>query len=203
MHTPNMNSFVKSQQAQSPLFQSILIFIVLALFAWFILIPKYSSYSEKSRQLAQVTGQLNQIESDSAEMNQLISKLEQSENQVKLVDEALPLAVRPTQLSLLFENYATSSGMQVAQIDIAEETLSTAPAAGNKAILADPYGTKRILKVVNVSVTLSGNIDQFKNFLQIVESSGRIVDVENMDVNSGEGVTKFTVKLKTYAFEPV
>ncbi len=200
MQTPNIDSLMRSKQAQNPLFQSILILIVLALFSWFILIPKFNSYSEKSKILSTTENQLAQIESDEIELNQLISKLESSENQIKLVDEALPLSSRPTQLSLLFENYATSSGMQVSQINISDETISSAPAAGNKPVLEDPYGAKRALKVVGVSITTSGNIEQFKNFLQLVESSGRIVDVENMDVNSGDGTTKFTVKLKTYVY---
>ncbi|QQS22803.1 hypothetical protein IPM19_04215 [bacterium] len=203
MNTPNMNSIMRSKQAQNPLFQSILIIIVLVIFAWFILIPKFNSYVEKSNQLKSAEGQLDQIQADEMEMNELISKLETSENQIKLVDEALPLATRATQLSILFESYATSSGMQVSQINISDEAVGKTPAAGNKTVLEDPYGAKRALKTVNVNITVSGNIDQFRNFLQIVESSGRIVDVSNMDVTSGDGVTRFTVKLKTYVYEAV
>ncbi len=200
MPTPDLNPHSRSKQIQSPLFQAVLLIIAIVIFWWFILSPKYNQVSTKRAELASVQSQQSSLENDQEELNKLIDKLESSDAQIKLLDEALPLSNRPTQIALLLETYAQSSGMSIS--DISVDDLDHAIAAGNKSVIDDPYGKQRGLVTVKVTMVVTGSVDQFKNFLEILEKSGRIVDVENLEVTSGDGAARFTLDLKTYAFEP-
>ena len=71
----------------------------------------------------------------------------------------------------------------------------------NKEVLAKPYESNRSLITTNVTVSVGGSIDQFKNFLTLLETSGRILDVESFTVNSSEGDVRYNLKLLTYAYE--
>lgn len=200
MQTTNLNTISRSKQLQSPLLQAVLLIVVVVLFGWFIVIPKYNTVSTQRADLAELEQKRSTLEKDRADLNTLISKMKSSEKDVKLVDEALPLSSRPTRIALLLETFARSSGMETSQISI--NGLDKTSGAGDKALLDDPYGKPRSLNTVDVTVGLSGTIDQFKNFLTLLENSGRIVDVDKLEVTAGDTATTFHVNIKTYAFEP-
>lgn len=200
METPNLKQVARSKQLQSPIFQSILLIVAGLLLWWFVIAPKYSSVMDKRTELTTINGQKALFEQEQAELNQLIAKLESSDSQVKLLDEALPLSSRPTQIAVLLESYARSSSLQLSQVNI--QNLDKTIAAGDKEVLDKPYSVDRSLLTVKVSVSVSGTIDQFKNFLELLETSGRIVDVSSLEVSSADGATKFSVDLTTYAYEP-
>ncbi len=201
MATPNLNQISKSKQLQSPIFQSVLLIIATILLWWFVISPKYSSVMTQRADLKVLSGQRQVFEEEQAELNKLIAKLESSEEEVKLLDEALPLSNRPTQIAVLLESYARSSSLEIPQINIQDPDKGIA--AANKAVLEEPYKSERDLNTIKVGVSVTGTVDQFKNFLELLETSGRIVDIDSLEVTSGEGSTKFTVDLLTYAFEPL
>jgi Tfp pilus assembly protein PilO len=171
------------------------------LFGWFILSPKYASNNQIHEQLSQVKSQRANLEADQQELNRLIAQLKTATDDVKILDEALPLSGRPTKIAILIETFARNSALIVEQLNISglEEVL----ASGDKAMLADPYKPGRQLRTIDVTVQLAGSPEQFKNFLQLLEQSGRIIDVESLLVSSGQDTTSFTIRLKTYAFEPL
>ena len=199
MEASTINSISPKTQMRNPMLQAILIIIVVVLFGWFIVIPKNAQVSQKSQQLEVLETQAQNLEADLETVNRLVAQLESSDSEVKLVDEALPLTNRPTRIALLLEEYARSSGMQVAQINI--ENVDANIASGNKEVLAKPYESNRSLITTNVTVSVGGSIDQFKNFLTLLETSGRILDVESFTVNSSEGDVRYNLKLLTYAYE--
>ena len=163
MEASTINSISPKTQMRNPMLQAILIIIVVVLFGWFIVIPKNAQVSQKSQQLEVLETQAQNLEADLETVNRLVAQLESSDSEVKLVDEALPLTNRPTRIALLLEEYARSSGMQVAQINI--ENVDANIASGNKEVLAKPYESNRSLITTNVTVSVGGSIDQFKNIL--------------------------------------
>jgi Tfp pilus assembly protein PilO len=199
MHAPTINSISHNPQMRNPMLQAILIIMLVILFGWFVVLPKNSQVSSKKAQLAAVEQQVQNLEADLEIVNKLVAELETSNEEIKLVDEALPLSNRPTRIALLMEEYARSSGMVVAQINI--DDLDENVAAGDKEVLAKPYDNSRSLTTTTVNVSVGGSIDQFKNFLTLLETSGRIVDVESFTVNSTEDAIRYDLKLLTYAYE--
>ena len=199
MNSPTINSFTHNAQMRNPMLQAILIIIVVALFGWFIVLPKNTQVKDKTDQLATLEAQSQSLQSDMEAVNKLVAQLETSKDEVKLIDEALPLSNRPTKIALLLEEYARSSGMSVAQISIGD--VDKAIAAGNKEELAKPFEANRSLVTTDVTVSVGGSVDQFKNFLTLLETSGRILDVESFTVNSSEDTIRYNLKLLTYAYE--
>ena len=199
MNSPTINSISQQAKMNNPMLQAILIIILVVMFGWFIVLPKNSQVSEKKERLTTVEAQAKNLEEDLSTVNKLVSELESSGNEVKLVDEALPLSNRPTKIALLLEEFARSSGMQVAQINI--DNVDDNLASGNKDELTKPYESSRSLTTTTVSVSVGGSIDQFKNFLTLLETSGRIIDVESFTVNSSEDSIRYNLRVLTYAYE--
>lgn len=199
MDSPNFSSLTTSQQIQNPLLQTILIVIVLVVFGWFVLGPKYTQTSQTREQLAAVEEQRANLEADQEELNRLISKLEQSEDEVKLLDEAVPLTARPTRIALLMETLAQNTGLTLTQMSIGQTDEFIA--SGNKEELKDPLKAPRELATIEVSASTSGTVEQFRNFLTLLEQSGRIIDVSSLTVNSSDQGPSYNIRLKTYAYE--
>lgn len=201
MATTNSTPLTRSKQLQNPLLQSVLLIIAAILLWWFVITPKYADVMSKRDDLAKINGQKAVFEKEQIDLNKLVAKLESSDAEIKLADEALPLSTRPTQIAMLMESYARSSSLEISQINI--QDLDKTIIAGNKDLLDQPYKAKRDLLKVKVSIGVSGTIDQFKNFLELLENSGRIVDVNSFDVSTSQGTTKFSLDLTTYAYEPL
>ncbi len=198
LQTPNFNSIYQTKQLHSPVLQSILMIIVIVIFGWFILLPKNDSISIQKQEYQAIKDQQTTLEKDQEQLNKLVNRLKDSEDEVKLLDEAVPLNTRATEVAVLLETYARSTGLLLTQLNV--EGLSKFVAAGDKKILDDPYGTDRELVTATTQLVLSGNIEQFKNFLQLLESSGRLVDIENLEVADSTEGTVFRVRVMTYAF---
>lgn len=199
MDSPKFTQLTTSQQMQNPVLQSVLILIVLLVFGWFVLGPKYVKTNATREQLNTLKEQRANLEADQQDLNRLVKKLEDSTAEVKLLDEAVPLTGRPTRVALLMETYAQNSGVVLTQIGISGT--DDFIASGNKAELAKPFQSNRDLATIDISLAVSGSVEQFRNFLILLEQSGRIIDVDTLSVISGETSDTFNLRLKTYAYE--
>lgn len=191
----------KIQQSGSPIFQAILILLVLVLFSWFILKPWLSKTLDTRSQLKAAQEQLSSIESDQRELNRLVNELHSSPEEIALVDEALPLNGRVSKVNVVLENLVRTSGMTLSILS-AEETKDIV-SAGDKSMLENPYQPGRVLHTITVSAAISGTMEQLKNFLQLMETNGRVLDVASLQIIGGEPITKFQITVKAYAYEKV
>lgn len=199
MQSPDFSSINTSEQIRNPILQTILIAIVLIVFGWFVLGPKYTKTNATRTQLANLEEQRVNLEADQQELNRLIARLESSDQEIELLDEAVPLTARPTRIAMLMETFAQNTGMVMSQMSIGSPDEFIA--AGNKTELENPYQAPRELAEIEVGATLAGNIDQFRNFLMLLEESGRIIDVSSMNVMSTDAGPNYSLRLKTYAYE--
>ena len=196
VHHTNQN---KKRDFGNPLIQATLLLIVLVLFSWFVLRPKLSQSSEKRNALKAAEQQLSGIKTDKQNLSKLVENLRDSEEEVAKVDEALPLTGRVSKVYVLLDNYVQSSGMTLTLIS-ADDT-SKAIASGEKSLLENPYQPGRKLHTVTLSASVTGTMEQFKNLLQLIETSGRVLDVESVEIFGGEAITKFRISVKAYAYE--
>lgn len=199
MESPNFSSMTTSQQIQNPLLQTVLIIIVIAVFGWFVLGPKYTKTQQTSERLSVLEEQRASLEADQIELNRLISELEDADDEVRLLDEAVPLTARPTKIALVLETFAQNTGMFLSQLSVG--TPEKFIASGNKKSLQDEFKEPRELAVIEVSATARGSIEQFRNFLTLLEESGRIIDVSSLTVSSTQEGPSYSIRLKTYAYE--
>jgi Tfp pilus assembly protein PilO len=196
---PSIHDVYENQQYTGPLSQSILLALVIVLIGWFLVKPQFTEFNAQHDQLKAANSQMDALDKEKADLDRLVSQMQSSEQQVKITDEALPLTSRVSRVDVLVDSLARSAGMQVAQIEaLGDENI---PAAANKAVLKDPFAAARSLQTTKVTVAVSGSIDQFRNFLQLLETSGRLIDVSSLSLTSGDGVTKFNMEMKTYSYD--
>jgi Tfp pilus assembly protein PilO len=199
--TPSIQSVYQNKQLNSPLSQIILMLIVIVLFSWFLFKPKLTTVIENRKVLTAAKSQLASVDNEKRELNRLVQQLQSASSEVKLTEEALPLSGRTSKPHILLDSLAKSSGMVVVQItpDDTDNIIS----AGNKAVLADPYKAARALNESMYTVSVTGTIDQFKNYLQLLETNGRVLDISTLEIVGGDPVTKFRIKIKTYSYEAI
>ena len=200
MNPPSIqNGSTQSRSFGNPVVQAIMLLLILVLFSWFLLRPKLSQSMESRTNLVGVQSQLAQIQQENKDLESLVEQLHSSPDEIAKVDEALPLNGRVSKAYVLLENLVQTSGMGLTLLN-ADDTASII-SAGDKELLKDPYQEGRELHTVTLSTSITGTMDQFKNFLQLVETSSRVLDVSAVEINGGEDPTKFRVTIKAYSYE--
>lgn len=187
------------RDSSSSIVQIVLLAIVLVIFSWFILKPKLSQSTEVSTNLKTANAQLTKVEQDQQMLNELITELRSSTKEVEKIDEALPLNGRISKAYVLLDNLVQSSGMTLTLINTNDS--SKIVSAADKAILENPYQPGRELHTITLDVNVAGSMDQFRNLLELIETNGRVLDIESVTINGGEPVTKFNIEVKAYAYE--
>ncbi len=190
-----------AQHAGSPVFQSIFFLIVIILFSWFLLKPWLTKTLDGRAELRTNQEVLNALESDQRELNLLVNELKSSPDEITLLDEALPLTGRITKVNVLLDKLVRDSGMTLAVLS-ADDTQSII-SAGDKPVLQNPYNPGRKLHTVTVTASITGTMEQLKSLLQLMETNGRVLDVESLQILGGEPVTKFNLTVKAYSYENV
>lgn len=201
MNPPSMKNSYERRDFGNPVVQIVLLLIVLVLFSWFILKPKYDQTMERRAQLKASQAQLAKIEEDQRELNRLVNELRSSPEDIALVDEALPLSGRTSKAYVLLDSLVKASGMTLDLISVDDAT--SLISAGDKDELNNPYQPGRSLHVISISSSVNGTMEQFRSLLQLIETNGRVLDIESVDIIGGEAETKFRINIKAYAYENV
>lgn len=194
-----ISNIKESRKTTTSIVEIFLLVGILVIVAWFLVKPKYEQNKSLRNNLNTIQSEKATAENEIAELQTLVGKLKTSSDNLKLVDEALPLNGRVTKLQALVENLTISSGMQLSFMELSNS--GNLVSAGNKNALSDPYGQNRELRTDQLSVSLTGTIDQFKNFLQLLETSSRIIDISDFQISREVDSLKFSMKIKAYAYE--
>ena len=186
---------------QTSVLETVALVIIIALIFWFFVRPQMGVLSQEQGLLQQAQTEYKQVDQDKQELTALIAKLKKSQTDLTLVDEALPLQGRPTQMEYLINDLVTAAGMTTTDLNLTVKETSGA-VAGNKNLLKDPYAVNRKLQTTDLNLTVSGGVDQFKNLLQLLETNGRIIDVDTLDMSDQADNPVFQLKLKVYSYVP-
>lgn len=198
-NTPQIKNSYQQRDFTNPTLQAIMLAIIVVIFSWFIVKPKLADYTTTRNTLKTAQAKLKQSQEDQKNLNELIAKLRDSKDDVALIDEALPLQGRVSKSNVLMQNLVQSSGMSLSQLST--DDTSKIVSAGDKEGLADPFSKPRKLHTITMTTTLTGTMDQFKNLLELIETSSRVLDVESMDILGGDQQIKFRLIVKAYSFE--
>lgn len=200
-NTPNLKNSYQRRNFANPTLQAILFSIVVVIFTWFIVMPKLLTVTAARGELNKIQDQLKKTKSDELELNKLLTKLRASEDEVALVDEALPLTGRVSKANVLMENLVQTSGMSMSQLSSTDSQKIIS--AGDKSNLSDPFAKKRALYTITMTASVTGSMDQFRNLLELIETNSRVLDVDSMEIIGADQQIKFRVIVKAYAYESV
>jgi hypothetical protein len=191
---------VSKTGTQTSVVEIIALAVIAGLIFWFFVRPQSTVLSTEKSNLAQSKTELQSVNEDKAKLAELTARLKKSQADIVLVDQAVPLQNRPTQIEFLLNDLVTAAGMQVT--DLSFVPVENSVVAGNKALLKDPYAVSRKLQTTNLGLTVSGGTDQFKNLLELIETNGRLIDVATLDMSNEAENPVFTLKLKAYSYVP-
>ncbi len=175
--------------------------IVLVLFVWFILLPKYKTVQALNAQTKTLTNELQVIVEQQAKLKNLIGQIDSNAKEIAILDESLPLHPRTTWLYLLIENLAGTSGVTLSDLSVNNEKEGIVSA--DSALIDKPFAFQRSVRKTLVNMKLSGSMAQFIAFLSKLEKSGRLMDIKALDIqSSSDGVLDFGLTLDAYYFAP-
>lgn len=181
--SPGMPKVPKS--AQNALVEVVLLIVVCGLFTWFIILPKKAEISAKNASLAKVVEQESTVSGDLAKLQSMIQTLNSSSNQVADLDQALPLDGNTVNLQILINSLAQSVGVAVTDVEVSGQPNTVV--AGDKALLSDPYGATRTLQTLAGNLSVTGSFAQLQAFLQKLETSARLIDVTDLEMDAAAG----------------
>ena len=162
-----------------------------------MVLPKKSEVAVKDSQLQKLTTQNAGITSQLNKLNELVGILQSHPQDVKELDEALPLNGKTFDLQLLLESFANQSGLAIGSINLSGNL--GAIVAGNTALLADPYSATRSLQTISGEDYVIGTFPQLMDFLKKVENSDRIMQVSSLEV-SGDKNNGLALKINFEAY---
>ena len=177
-----------------------LLVLVSVLFSWFVILPKKAELQSREKELKTLQEQQSQIAGQLETLRRLVQDLKSNQSKVALLDQSLPLDGKILRLRFLIETLANTVGVTVSSVGIASKSDLV---SGDKALLANPFGTARTLQKLSGSVSVVGTFDQLEAFLKKLENSGRILDVGdlNLDANTSNNLN-MRVTLSAYYLAP-
>lgn len=199
MNPPSIINSTARREFGNPVIQIILLLVVLTLVSWFVIKPQWTKTSQLRADLKTAQKKMSKVEEDQQEMNKLIAELNASPQEVAIVDEALPLSGRVSKAYVLLDNLVRFSGMS--SVLLSADDTSEVIAAGNKDVLNNPYEPGRELHTITMSVSVSGSMEQFKTLLETIETNGRVLDVETVNILGEDSEARFRITVKAYSYE--
>ena len=168
--------------------------------------PIYNDVSALNRDVVSYNGALDNSKMFENERDKLTFKynLINSDNLIKL-KKLLPDNVDNIKLVLEINRVAEQYNLQVKNIkyDIAKKEVPT----GNKFVAQAPTGPAKDYAEFDLEFSLQGSYGNFVSFLESLEKSLRIVDMQSIAFSSSEAVSqtgaptdnyKYDLKIKTY-----
>lgn len=178
---------------------SVLLLLLSIMLLWFLVWPKYVLVRSKSADLDQLKADQQVFGQQQENLDKLVEQLHSSNQDVSLLDEALPLDNRLSKVYVLVETFARSAGLNL--VNVNADTGDSLSIAGNTQNKDATFAKQRTLFTSLISLNLNGSYDQFVTFLGFVEQSSRIIDVDSVDIAPGENSQLvFHVKLKSYFY---
>jgi Tfp pilus assembly protein PilO len=145
--------------------------------------PAYDSVQALSAQGAQYQAALSKAAQLQQLKQSLLSKYNSFDpNQVSRLNTLLPDQVDNIRLILDLDNLAGRFGMSVQNVNIStpgSNGASSGSVVGSIATEAQPYSA------LTIQFTTSGTYEQFSQFLDALQSSLRLVDLESLDMSAG------------------
>jgi len=164
----------------------IIFFICFIVIVYFIL-PKYSDYRKVKDDIAEKQEKLEQTKAYLLSFQNIEEKLKQHEEAMKKIDTALPKEADFASLLNFFQNKTAETGITL-------KALNESNACKKKDVEDSEFGE------ICYSINLSGTYSAFNNLLRIIETSARLIEVEELVLERSEDLLNFNLLIKVYTY---
>lgn len=199
---------VSLNQVTSGLIVPLLILTVVAV-GFFVLRPKYRALKDLKQIAVTKENDVSLKEAQLSGIEDLIADFRQKEDELAVLDEALPAAPRIPELLANLDALTQSSGLLVANLQLTmPPALSKAEARTDIARSQRPEGNlggTENVAIVQMDMIVKGQYTTLKTFLQNLEQTMRLTDILSFSftpVQRETGVQEYAIKMQTYYYQP-
>ncbi len=205
IRTTSDSSFSKNSSSfTGTIFEIVFLLIIIIIGYAYLVSPKATEYKKVRDNLQSLKEKQSKLNSQKQTFDTLVQELESSGPSVAILDDVLPLDPKPSKLYVLMDNLIQREGLTAGTVNVDMDSQTVV--AGDKT----PDGTtaavaERKIKPISVTVSAIGTIDQLSGFLQLVESSSRLLQVNSLDLSQGRAdqvIFKVGINAYTYAAIP-
>ena len=163
-------------------------FLATLLVVVFLIYPTYKDIRATQFEINQKKIDIEWSKEKISHYNQLLEKINQYQEKIKKVETALPSDAELPSLFSSLKNKLEQSGLILRDISVSPPIVEA----------------KKEIKSIEVKVRATGSYEGLKDFLSLIEKSGRIIDPENIIISSQtletEGVLFFELNLNSYFY---
>jgi len=163
-------------QIDRPIAIALILFIILLL-AFFLVVPEYRSFRALQSDLSEKIAEFNAEHDYYSEINRVYFDLQNHQDDIKKIDDALPQDPNLGKLIYFFQNTAAENGMMVKDLFL------------SKSSSANPVNTASGANNVNdivFSIDLIGDYSSLGNFIISLEKSARLFEITNISFGSSQ-----------------
>lgn len=198
----NFNLSAQSKSFRNPMIEAVLLLVACGLFYWFMIMPKNAEITKQKVTLSQAQADEKKIAGTVADLKKMVEKLSANPKEIANLEEAIPLNGNVLRFRILLEDLSQSVGLSVSTVNVTNN--SDEPWAGNKALIANPFGVSRSVERLNASISVIGTYAQIVALLDKLQTNGRIINVSSVNINSSEnGNISIMLNLDSYYLGPV
>lgn len=163
---------------------SICLFLTLIL-ALFLIWPKYQDLRSLRIKIKTKETERQYQEEYFSNLNKIYEELRQYETEISKIDSVLPREPSIPSLLNFLEKASTQNGLVFKEL-------------GSFSIIPPKEGR---IKEIYLDFSVSGSYSFFKNFLNTLEKSAKIIEVENISFSFEEGEAfSYSLKIKTHSY---
>ena len=161
-------------QIDRPIAIALILFIILLL-AFFLVVPEYRLFRGLQVDLAEKTAEFNAEHDYYSEINKTYFDLQNHQDDIKKIDDALPQDPNLGRLIYFFQKTASENGMMIKDLFLSKS--SSANPANNASTASN-------VKDIAFSIDLIGDYSSLGNFIIALEKSARLFEVTNISFGS-------------------
>lgn len=191
---------LRKKTLQFSLTEVFFLLVLIGLFSWFLILPKWQAYVKEKDRYAQLVESKNKIESQISDLKDSIELMQNSSVAFAKLDESLPLATNPTTLPILFEEMTQSSDVVTRNLAIDDRRERTY--ATDKEAIKNPYKVPRLVRTVTGTLDVSGDFSRLQAFLKKIEKTNRLIKITSVDFEREQGdILLMRLNFETYSYE--
>lgn len=190
----------KTRSANFSLTEVVLLLIMIGLFSWYMILPKYSSLQTKKEQMQRLEDDKSKVDGEIEALNASVKALAASKSAVTEIDEAVPFDSRTTKLQMLVQYLANQAGVSLETVGFDEDSKKVY--ATDQESVKNPYAQPRTLKKIGGSIAVIGTFDEIQEFIGKIEKSARVLNIVSMElVLQQDNNMSLKLDLEAYSYE--
>ncbi len=176
----------------------IICFFFILLISLFLIWPKYQELRALKVEVEEKETEFRYLEEYFSKLDQSSQELKKYEAQLSKIDFALPSDSSLTLLSLInfLQKASSQNGLVFKELN-SFSIISPKPLAETPGLRTPPFNIKEIY----LDFEVAGSYSALKNFLNTLEKSAKLVEVEKISFSFEEGeIFSFSLKIKTHSY---